>query len=128
MLHGGKLLAKVGLTGRFGCLGGELIDLRGQTIDLPLELLVLGRQRTIAFLCLGKLGGRGLSGLSGLVSRTSYSLGGGLQRRVLLLQGMDLSIQLGILELSPATSGPRDCVACPPATACLPRASTVSVT
>ena len=56
VLHGGKLLAKVGLTGRFGCLGGELIDLRGQTIDLPLELLVLGRQRTIAFLCLGKLG------------------------------------------------------------------------
>ena len=43
VLHGGKLLAKVGLTGRFGCLGGELIDLRGQTIDLPLELLVLGK-------------------------------------------------------------------------------------
>lgn len=99
MLHGGKLLAKVGLTGRFGCLGGELIDLRGQTIDLPLELLVLGRQRTIAFLCLGKLGGRGLSGLSGLVSRTSCLLGGGLQRRVLLLQGLDLSIQLGNLGI-----------------------------
>ena len=91
--------AKVGLTGRFGCLGGELIDLRGQTIDLPLELLVLGRQRTIAFLCLGKLGGRGLSGLSGLVSRTSCLLGGGLQRRVLLLQGLDLSIQLGNLGI-----------------------------
>ena len=99
VLHGGKLLAKVGLTGRFGCLGGELIDLRGQTIDLPLELLVLGRQRTIAFLCLGKLGGRGLSGLSGLVSRTSCLLGGGLQRRVLLLQGLDLSIQLGNLGI-----------------------------
>ena len=95
VLHGGKLLAKVGLTGRFGCLGGELIDLRGQTIDLPLELLVLGRQRTIAFLCLGKLGGRGLSGLS----RTSCLLGGGLQRRVLLLQGLDLSIQLGNLGI-----------------------------
>jgi len=94
-----ELLAKVGLTGRFGCLGGELIDLRGQTIDLPLELLVLGRQRTIAFLCLGKLGGRGLSGLSGLVSRTSCLLGGGLQRRVLLLQGLDLSIQLGNLGI-----------------------------
>ena len=99
VLHGGKLLAKVGLTGRFGCLGGELIDLRGQTIDLPLELLVLGRQRTIAFLRLGKLGGRGLSGLSGLVSRTSCLLGGGLQRRVLLLQGLDLSIQLGNLGI-----------------------------
>ena len=97
VLHGGKLLAKVGLTGRFGCLGGELIDLRGQTIDLPLELLVLGRQRTIAFLCLGKLGGRGLSGLSGLVSRTSCLLGGGLQRRVLLLQGLNLSAELGNL-------------------------------
>ena len=99
VLHGGKLLAKVGLTGRFGCLGGELIDLRGQTIDLPLELLVLGRQRTIAFLCLGKLGVRGRSGLSGLVSRTSCLLGGGLQRRVLLLQGLDLSIQLGNLGI-----------------------------
>ena len=33
VLHGGKLLAKVGLTGRFGFLGGELIDLRGQTIE-----------------------------------------------------------------------------------------------
>ena len=99
VLHGGKLRAKVGLPGRFGCLGGELIDLRGQTIDLPLELLVLGRQRTIAFLCLGKLGGRGLSGLSGLVSRTSCLLGGGLQRRVLLLQGLDLSIQLGNLGI-----------------------------
>ena len=33
VLHGGKLLAKVGLTGRF-CGLGELIDLRGQTIDL----------------------------------------------------------------------------------------------
>ena len=34
-----------------------------------------------------------------MVSRTSCLLGGGLQRRVLLLQGLDLSIQLGNLGI-----------------------------
>ena len=100
-LNRSELLAKISLTGGFSGLGGELVDLGGQTIDLPLKLLVLGGQRTIAFLRLGQLGRSDLSGLSGLIASAGCLSGSGLQRLVLLLQGLHLCGQLGNLGIQP---------------------------
>ena len=71
MLHGVELLAKIGLTCGLRGLSGELIHLSGQTIHLILKLFVLSL------------------------------LGGGLQRRILLLQGLHLGIKLGNLGVEP---------------------------
>ena len=102
MLHGGELFAEIGLTGGLSGLSGlsrKLIDLGGETIHLILKLFVLCGQRTVAFLSFGKLGCSDLSGLSGLIASTGSLLGGGLQRRVLLLQGLHLSVKLGNLGI-----------------------------
>ena len=101
MLHGVELLAKTGLTCGFRGLSGELIHLSGQTIHLILKLFVLSGQRTVAFLSLRELGGSDLCGLCGLIPGTGGLLGGGLQRRILLLQGLHLGIKLGNLGVEP---------------------------
>ena len=72
-------------------LGGQLIDLSAQTIHLPLELLVLGGECTVALLGLGQLRGIDLCRLGTGVRR------GGLQALVLLLQRLHLRGQLGDL-------------------------------
>jgi len=99
VLHVGQLLAEIGLARGLCRLGGQLIDLFGQTVHLILELFVLRRQRTVALFGLGELGSRNLSSLSGLVASAGGLLGGGLQRRVLLLQGLHLGTKLGDLGI-----------------------------
>ena len=101
MLHGGQLFAQIRLAGSFSRLCGELVNLCGQTIHLILELFVLSRQSTVAFLSLGKLGCCDLSCLSCLITSAGCLLGGGLQCRVLLLQGLNLSAELGNLGVEP---------------------------
>ena len=101
MLHGCQLFAQIRLAGSFSRLCGELVNLCGQTIHLILELFVLSRQSTVAFLSLGKLGCCDLSCLSCLITSAGCLLGGGLQCRVLLLQGLNLSAELGNLGVEP---------------------------
>ena len=101
MLHGGQLFAQIRLACSFSRLCGELVDLCGQAIHLTLELFVLSRQSTVAFLSLGELGCCDLCGLSCLVTSASCLLGGGLQCRVLLLQGLNLGAELGNLGVEP---------------------------
>ena len=85
-LHGGQLRGDVLVPGGLGGLGGQLIDLSAQTIDLALQLLVLSGQRTVALLGLGQLGGVHLGGL--------IAGGGNLQTLVLGLQRLHLRGQL----------------------------------
>ena len=101
MLHGCQLFAQIRLAGSFSRLCGELVNLCGQTIHLILELFVLSRQSTVAFLSLGKLGCCDLSCLSCLITSAGCLLRGGLQCRVLLLQGLNLSAELGNLGVEP---------------------------
>ena len=101
MLHSGQLLAQIRLACGFSRLSGELVNLRGQAIHLTFELFVLSRQGTVAFLSLSEFGCCDLSGLSCLISSASCLLGGGLQCRVLLLQGLNLSAELGNLGVEP---------------------------
>ena len=101
MLHGGQLFAQIRLACSFSRLCGELVDLCGQAIHLTLELFVLSRQSTVTFLSLGELGCCDLCGLSCLITSASCLLGGGLQCRVLLLQGLNLGAELGNLGVEP---------------------------
>ena len=101
MLHGGKLLAQIRLACGFSRLSGKLVNLGGQAIHLTFELFVLGRQSTVAFLSLGEFGCCDLCGLSCLITSAGCLLGGGLQCRVLLLQGLNLSAELGNLGVEP---------------------------
>ena len=101
MLHGGKLLAQIRLACGFSRLSGKLVNLGGQAIHLTFKLFVLGRQSTVAFLSLGEFGCCNLCGLSCLITSAGCLLGGGLQCRVLLLQGLNLSAELGNLGVEP---------------------------
>ena len=101
MLHGGQLLAQICLACCLSRLSGELVNLRRQTIHLTFELFVLSRQGTVAFLSLSEFGCCDLCGLSCLISSASCLFGGGLQCRVLLLQGLNLSAELGNLGVEP---------------------------
>ena len=85
-------------------LGGELVDLRGQALDLRLELFVLRGEGAVVLLGLRELALRGLGGLVRLGDLRLCLLAlplcsGGLERLILLRKRLHLCGQLGDLGI-----------------------------
>ena len=99
-----QLLGEIRLIGVLRRLCGELIDLRGKAFNLVLQLFILSGKRLIVRLGFLELRLCSLCGLIRLgdLRRRLFACtlrGGGLERLVLLLQGLHLCSQIGNLRV-----------------------------